>query len=169
MSPYSGVPTIAYGSNCLRPRSAELFNETLRRLLDRLMTDLIDTTRVNITDAAVSSVAAVRALPGPLAAHSDGATRELEDLQGFLFERLYRSPRVHGEMVRARGLLEELFESYRADPTLLPPRHQRRTEVVGVETAIADYVAGMTDRYVVREHQRLVAGDSIAARSATYG
>ncbi len=141
----------------------ELFNETIRRLIDRLVTDLIDTTRTRIERAGVETLADVRAHRAPLAAQSDRALADLAQLQAFLFERLYRSRRVHAQMERLRGLLRELFEAFRRRPELLPPRHHRRIERVGLEIAIADYVAGMTDRYVHREYRRVVGNETLVA------
>lgn len=145
-----------------------LFNETIRRLVDRLVTDLIDTTVGKIAEAGVGSLQQLREWPTNLAAHSDLIERELGALQGFLFESLYRSPRVEAEMQRASAVLQQLFEAYTGDPSQLPPRHQRRCAVVGTETAIADYVAGMTDRFVMREHERLFGGGEFAASPARY-
>ena len=145
-----------------------LFNETIRRLIDRLVTDLIDTTRGRIDDAGIRSLADVRACPVSLAAHSDLIERELAVLSEFLSDRLYRSPRVAAEMERARSILAELFRAYEDNPGLLPARHQERCEQVGTATAIADYVAGMTDRFVMREHERLVRGDGGPVASTRY-
>jgi dGTPase len=133
-----------------------LFNETIRRLIDRLVTDLIHTTRTRVADAGVETLADVRGHRSSLAAHSDLIDRELDVLSAYLEDRLYRSPRVAAEMDRARTVLAELFRAYDDNPGLLPPRHQQRCEQVGKSTAIADYVAGMTDRFVLREHERLV-------------
>lgn len=145
-----------------------LFNETIRRLIDRLVTDLIETTRGRVADAGIESLDDVRAWSGTLAAHSDLIERELAALSEFLSDRLYRSPRVAAEMERARGILAELFHAYDENPRLLPPRHQERCEQVGRATAIADYVAGMTDRFVMREHERLVRGGGGPIASTRY-
>jgi dGTPase len=145
-----------------------LFNETIRRLVDRLATDLIENTKTNIGDAGIVTLADVRAHPVTLAAHSDLIERELAVLGEFLFEHLYRSPRVATEMERARAILAELFRAYDDNPQLLPARHRDRCEEVGKATAIADYVAGMTDRFVVREHDRLVRRGEGAAATTRY-
>ena len=70
---------------------------------------------------------------------------------------LYRSPRVENEMQRARGVIAGLVHAYRDRPTLLPPRHQARFDRDGHILVIADYVAGMTDRYALRAWERLQA------------
>jgi dGTPase len=133
----------------------ELFNETIRRMIDYLVTDLIETTMTRVADAGIGSLADVRACRTPLAAHSDEVWSELETLADFLAVELYKSPLVHGEMESASASLRTLFEFYAADPGLLPPRHRLRAERVGTLEAIGDYVAGMTDRFVLRECARL--------------
>lgn len=149
-------------------RSRALFNETIRQLVNRLVTDLITTTGEAIGAAGVESVEDVRAQPMDLASHSERIEAELETLQAYLGENLYRGARVGGAMERAGTILRELFEAYRSDPELLPRRHRDRAERVGVLTAIADYVAGMTDRFVIREHRRLVIDGHGAAQSTRY-
>ena len=136
----------------------QLFNETIRRMVDRLVTDLIETTRSRVADANVRSLADVRSHPTRLAAHSPEVLVDLETMADFLSVQLYRSPLVQAEMEDARAKLRLLFEAYAGDLDLLPPRHRERASRVGALPAIADYVAGMTDRYALREHSRLVIG-----------
>jgi len=138
----------------------QLFNETIRRMVDRLVTDLIETTRSRVADADIHSLADVRAYPTALAAHSEDVLADLEAMADFLSAQLYRSPLVQAEMEDARAKLRALFEVYAGDLNLLPPRHRERATRVGPLPAIADYVAGMTDRYALREHARLVTGEA---------
>lgn len=139
----------------------QLFNETIRRMVDRLVTDLIETTRGRVADADIRSLADVRAYPEALAAHSEEVLADLETMADFLSAQLYRSPLVQAEMEDARAKLRALFEVYAGDLDLLPPRHRERAMRVGTLPAIADYVAGMTDRYALREHARLVTGATL--------
>lgn len=134
-----------------------VFNETIRRLLDTLVTDLVRTTEVRLRDAGIDSVEAVRRHPERLVAQSERMRAELDVLGDYLFHHLYRAPRVHGEMERATRILRQLFEAYLADPALLPRRHRERIEETGKLQVVADYVAGMTDRYVLQEHRRITA------------
>jgi dGTPase len=138
----------------------ELFNETIRRMVDRLVTDLITTTEQRVSDAAVASLADVRNHVDSLAAHSEPVLADLETMADFLSVELYRSPLVQAEMEDARAKLRALFEVFANDMTLLPPRHRERAERVGALPAVADYVAGMTDRYALSEHERLIGGRS---------
>ena len=94
----------------------------------------------------------------PLAAFTDRIRAQSAELKRFLFTQLYRHERVSAVMDRARTIVEELFAWYRADPGLLPVEHRERVEAIG-ERAIADYIAGMTDRFAVREHSRLSGVD----------
>lgn len=133
-----------------------LVNETIRRIIDELVTDLIGETRRRIDESGVMTREAVRAAP-PLAAYSDGMRRQSAQLKRFLNTRLYQHERVVAVMARARRIIEDLFAGYRANPALLPPEHRDRAEVLG-ERAIADYIAGMTDRFAVREHALMTGG-----------
>ena len=94
-----------------------------------------------------------RAAP-PLAAFSAPVQEQLQQLQQLLLHRLYRHPDVLRNTTKAQRLLTELFEAYHADPRLLPRPYQRE-DAARQPRAIADYLAGMTDRYAIREHQRL--------------
>jgi dGTPase len=90
----------------------------------------------------------------PLAAFSAPIRRDLTQLKRFLTERLYRHPQVDAVMHAARGVVSDLFEGYRRQPEALPPEHRDRTHRIG-ERAIADYIAGMTDRFAIRAHRDL--------------
>jgi dGTPase len=130
-----------------------LVHETIRRMIDELVTDLIGETGRRIADAGVRSIDEIRAAP-PLAAFTDRIRAQSAELKRFLFTQLYRHERVAAVMERAQTIVDELFAWYRADPALLPAEHRDRVDAIG-ERAIADYIAGMTDRFAVREHSRL--------------
>jgi len=133
----------------------QLFNETIRRLLDALVTDLIETSTKRIQAAAIDTVDDVRTHDERLVAHSRGVTEDLEQIAEFLMQELYRSPRVENEMRDARRIIGSLVAAYSDDPSLLPERHQARIPSLGAPTVIADYVAGMTDRFALRAHAKL--------------
>ena len=136
--------------------------ETIRRMVDYLVSDLIVQSARNIEVAEVESIDAVRDRQQPLIALSETALAEHQELKRFLRTKLYNHPKVSEVMDEARGTLKGLFEAYLRDPTLLPPEHQAvvlRADAAGGAPArarvVADYVAGMTDRFAFLEHSRV--------------
>jgi len=132
-----------------------LIHETVRRMIDTLVTDLIETSAANIRKHAPANVAEVRMGP-PLIAFSADVNEEQLELKRFLHENLYRHYRVARMSRKARQITTELFEAFAAEPRLLPPEFQLRA-AADQPRAIADYIAGMTDRYAMLEHRRLFA------------
>ena len=130
-----------------------LIHETIRRMINVQVVDLIEQTQHNLAQARVETLADVREAP-PLVAFSGEMRDELHQLQRFLHQELYCHFRVLREMSKARRVIGELFEAFMADIRLLPPKQQAHAQQ-DKPRAIADYIAGMTDRYAVREHQRL--------------
>ncbi len=130
-----------------------LVAETIRRMIAALIRDLVDETARRIAAAGVEHPDDVRRAP-PLAAFSAPVREQLEQLQRLLLRRLYRHPDVLRNTTKAQRLLTELFDAYHSDPRLLPRDYQRE-DPAAQPRAIADYLAGMTDRYAIREHQRL--------------
>ena len=133
------------------------FNESIRALLDLLVTDLVDTAGQRIVAAGIDSVEKVRQHPERLVGHSSEVIAQRETIASFLMHELYRSRRVETEMDKARRIISELVAAYRADPSLLPERHQARIASAGGSVVVGDYVAGMTDRFALAEHSRLTA------------
>lgn len=127
--------------------------ETIRRMINTLIGDLTRTSLARIRDVAPTSVDDVRHAP-PLAGFSDGIRREADESKKFLFDNLYRHYRVLRMTTKARRIVRELFVAFLGDPRLLPPDY-RRAAFNDQARAIADYIAGMTDRYAIREHNRL--------------
>jgi deoxyguanosinetriphosphate triphosphohydrolase, putative len=132
-------------------------SETIRRMINTLIVDLTATTAARIADARPRDVDDVRQSP-PLAAFSDEVRREADALKRFLFENLYRHYKVVRMTMKARRIVRELFTAFLSDPRLLPPDY-RREDATAQARAIADYIAGMTDRYAVLEHKRLFRMD----------
>ena len=137
--------------------------ETIRRMVDYLVSDLIVQSEKNIEEAGVNSIEAVRAHSRPLISLSDGVLEEHQELKRFLRAKLYNHPKVREVMDEAGSTLTELFDSYMDDPSRLPPEHQSlvaRAESDGGKPArarvVADYVAGMTDRFAYQERDRLM-------------
>ena len=136
-----------------------LIHETIRRMINAMALDLIETTRAAIDEADVANLEDVRRAPR-LATHSDAFVVRMRALKRFLHENLYRHYRVVRMTGKARRIICELFDAFLADRRLLPPQYQRRAET-DAPRAIADYIAGMTDRYAIKEHRRLFAVDEI--------
>ncbi len=139
------------------PRLAgrRLIHETVRRMIDTLVTDLVQSSAANIRKAAPASLNEVR-LASALIGFSPRIRDESRELKHFLNDNLYRNYRVARMSAKARRVVAELFNAFIADPRLLPPEFQERAED-NVARAIADYIAGMTDRYAILEHRRLFA------------
>jgi len=129
--------------------------QTVSHLIGRLIGDLVTTTRANIAGAGVNSLVDVRCQAVNLVCFSAEMTRLNRELKEFLFRRLYRHPKVERMRVKAERFLTLLFENYQENPTLLPEKHQLRAEKVGLQRAICDYIASMTDRYALDEYKRL--------------
>jgi dGTPase len=139
-----------------------LIHEVVRRMINRVVVDLIRTTQAHLEAARPASIEDVRAQPGPLIALSDGVREEHAELMHFLRERLYRHYKVLRMTAKARRVVKELFEAFLADIQLMPPEHResatRGEAAQGAAArarAVADYIAGMTDRYAILEHRRL--------------
>ncbi len=140
----------------LAPR--RLILETVRRMINELITDVTETTRENIRAAAPESLADVRNGPA-LIAFSPRIRDEAVQLKRFLRKELYYHYRVQRMANKAKRIVTELFEAFIGNADLLPDEHQERMKEIGAR-AIADYVAGMTDRYAIREHRRLFEIDA---------
>ncbi len=130
-----------------------MIHETVRRMINALVVDLTAESRRRIAAAAPASVDEVRVAP-PLVAFSAPVRAEADALKVFLRDHLYRHYQVMRMTAKARRILRELFQAFLDEPRLLPVDHRQRAERDGPR-AIADYVAGMTDRYAIKEHRRL--------------
>ena len=136
--------------------------ETIRRMVNHLVSDLIVTSGRNISAARVKHIDDVRAQVQPLITLSDEVLEEHQELKRFLRTKLYNHPKVRQVMEEASATLKLLFEAYLKDPSRLPPEHQvlvQRADAEGGTTArarvVADYVAGMTDRFAYLERSRV--------------
>jgi len=130
-----------------------LVHETTRRIINALIVDLIGTTRRRVADASPASMDDVRGA-GPLVAFSDDMREQAGQLKRFLFENLYRHYLVMRMAAKAQRIVQELFEAFLSDPRLLPPNYRPENEA-DQPRWIAHYVAGMTDRYAIKEYRRL--------------
>jgi len=139
-----------------------LVYEVVRRMINRLVTDLIDSSAARLADSGVLSIAGVRSNPTPLIGFSDTARGLNQALKQFLREHVYKHYKVRRMTSKAKRVVRELFAAFFDDPGLMPDEHLSacsRLELsqgpAGRARSVADYIAGMTDRYAILEHRRL--------------
>ena len=137
-------------------------HETIRRMVNYLVTDFIRTTQEQLQRLAPRSIDEVRQQAKPLAALSTSCHEEHLELKSFLGEHVYRHYKVLRMTSKARRVVQQLFESFFRDVSLMPSEHRDQALLAetaqgaaGRARAVADYIAGMTDRYAILEHRRL--------------
>jgi len=143
----------------VRSRYANLRDDLLRKavvhqLIDRQVTDILGTSAAILATATELSAEEVRRSAARIT-----ATRELSEqkreLEAFLYERVYRHPRLIEVRAEAQGRLKQMFERLCESPGQMPPQFQSRAEKAGIHRAVGDYLAGMTDRYCDQQYERL--------------
>jgi dGTPase len=137
-----------------------LIYEIIRRMIDKVVTDLIDNTTRKLEALAPESIEDIRAERDVIVVMSDEIYEKHTALKQFLGKQLYRHTRVREMTDKAKLMIEVLFERYMSDPSKMPPEFSARataddTDEVGKARVIADYIAGMTDRFAIKEHDRL--------------
>jgi dGTPase len=135
-----------------------MITETIRRMINTLIVDLIDATAAHLAAHAPANVDEVRRAP-PLVAHSPDVAAQALELKRFLFKNLYRHYRVMRMANKAGRIVEGLFNAFVEDKRLLPPQYQAE-DVAQQPRLIAHYIAGMTDRYAMKEYRRLFVVDT---------
>jgi dGTPase len=137
---------------------SRLAHELVRRLINIMVGDLLAETRRRAARFAPRSAEEVRRLGEPLAGFSEAMQANDRALKSFLFEHMYRHYKVNRMTSKARRILQDLFGLYMSEPELLPTEWQRQLaglEDAGAARLVADYIAGMTDRFALDEHHRL--------------
>lgn len=135
-------------------------HESIRRLVDRMVVDLVETARANIERLAPADVDAVRGLAAPLIAFSPAMVEAQGVLRGFLHDRMYRHYKVNRMARKARRVVQALFEVLLHEPDCLPTEWRERAGAAGsrrTAEVVRDYIAGMTDRFALDEHDRIFA------------
>jgi dGTPase len=135
-----------------------LIHESLRRLIDAMVVDLVEETARRLRGLQPADVDAIRAQAQPVAGFSSEVEKPLQELRGFLQARMYGHYKVRRMARRARRVVRELFDGLHDQPDCLPPDWQARAgagDDAACAEAIADYIAGMTDRFALDEHDRL--------------
>ena len=135
----------------LKDKPRRVLYETIRRMLSDQVYDVIDTTRQAVADSGVGSLEEAR-LAGPLVAFSPSMKRRSGELKQFLFGQLYRHPQVMHTTGQAQQVVRELFAAYVDQPVEMPADFAANDDL---HRSVADYIAGMTDRFAMREHERL--------------
>ena len=139
-----------------------LIHESIRRLIDCMVSDLLQESRARLAMLAPQSADDIRKAQAPVIAFSEEMERSDRVLRGFLFNRMYRHEDVNRETARARSIVTALFHDYMERPEHLA--EEWRTAATDAESAdlarlVADYIAGMTDRYAMAEYDRLIDGE----------
>jgi dGTPase len=134
-------------------------HEALRRVFGRMVEDVIAVAQNRLASAQPKSVDDIRLLGTTVIRFSKPLFQDLKAVRSFLFHRMYRAPSVMAVRAEVTQKLDDLFPLFLRDPSLLPPEWQADVQAARDETqlarVIADYVAGMTDRFAIQEHQRL--------------
>jgi dGTPase len=137
---------------------SRLIHDSIRRVVDRMATDLVAETARRLAESRVESAGDIRRLGAPVASFSETMRAHDEALKAFLFERMYRHYRVNRMASKARRVVQELFTLLLAEPQCLPTEWRLLAGGAGrpaTARVVADYIAGMTDRYALDEHYRL--------------
>ena len=128
---------------------------TIRTIIDLQIRDVVETSEQLIQAASVQSADAVRRFPQALIQYSPGRLRLNLELRKYLYQNLYYNPVVHQPNQHAVKMLKQLFEYFLAHPKQIGDSSRRRLQKTGLHRAVCDYLAGMTDRYVLLEWQRI--------------
>jgi deoxyguanosinetriphosphate triphosphohydrolase, putative len=138
-------------------REPDLHKLIIRDIIDTEVRDLVSTSAKSIADAGVQSADEARQQQAPLIRYSNDLFQANRDLRKFLYQNVYYDPRVSEVNRRACEMLRRVFQAYLADPDKLGETAAKRIETEGLHRTVCDYIAGMTDRYLMEEHARVGA------------
>jgi dGTPase len=127
----------------------------IRRLLGKMISDLIHQTDHNLQQAAVDSAEAVQRLPFNVIGSSEAVQNQTRELKDFLYQRLYRHHRVIRMQTKAERVITDLFNAYVSEPRQIPESTQARLSETSLHRVVCDYIAGMTDRFALQEYAKL--------------
>jgi dGTPase len=138
------------------PRKLQ-FNEALKRMIDRMVTDLIENTACRVREAGVKTPAEVRACPQRLVAFSEEVEAERAETKAFLYKHLYYSPQLLPEKDLAERVIGSLFQFWMEHPEALPYGYREKVkgEDESLPRIVCDYIAGMTDHYILEQYKKL--------------
>jgi len=141
-----------------RGRAKLKFNEALKRVLDRLASDLIETTRRRVRERGIARVDDVRQTPQRLVGFSAEVAQLNAEFKKFLYTRLYDNPAIVEDRERSVAALESLFRYYCDHPQALPKYYAEQAQREPCHRVVCDYIAGMTDHFLLRQHRELLGG-----------
>jgi len=144
-------------------RQKLIFNEGVKHVLDFLATDLIQTTGQQVEAARAGSVDDIRNAPRRLVGFSTAGAAQSGSLKKFLTARLYNHPAIVADRERSVRALEELFAYYLEHPQAMPPYYAEQTEREAPQRVVCDYIAGMTDNFLLRQHRELLGSAAAPA------
>ncbi|NNF95782.1 MAG: deoxyguanosinetriphosphate triphosphohydrolase, partial [Halobacteria archaeon] len=144
-----------------------LIHEIIRRMINQQVIDLVETSQTHLNTLSPQSIDDIRAQRDPLIRFSSNMLTANQSLKRFLRENLYNHYRVHRMTSKAQRTLSALFDAFMHEPRLLKPEHQAKIKQLEAEDGdsgrarvVADYIAGMTDRYAITEHRRIFEPDA---------
>jgi dGTPase len=158
-APLAGAHARAVSARYGELELSRFIGELIRTLMSALTDNVLTETQARLKEAAPLSVVEIRNAPRAMAAFSPDMAREVQALKHFLFERMYRHPRVMGPMAKAQKVVIELFEALVAEPGLMPPDWAAQCGASGdsaTRRVVRDYIAGMTDNYALAEYARIL-------------
>jgi dGTPase len=142
------------------------FNDALKGVLDQLVTDLIETTSARVREAGVNTVDDVRKAGKRLAGFSPALAERNAELKRFLFSNIYERPIITEDRDRSVRCLAELFEYFMASPKSMPAPYEEMARVEPRHVVVCDYIAGMTDQFLLRQHHQVFgAGTAASAKN----
>ena len=139
------------------------FNEALKQVLDQLVTNLIETTNQRVRESGIATVDDVRRLPKRIAGFSETFAARNAELKRFLFANIYERPEITEDRDRSVRCLEELFRYYLASPGSMPEPHEELARADPRHVVVCDYIAGMTDQFLLRQHRQHFGSGADAA------
>src|SRR6202162_5374658 len=143
------------------------FNETLKRVFNRLAGDLIRNTQSRLKQAGIETLAEAREHKERLAAFSPGVEAERKQIKDFLYENLYYSPSLAGEKDDAERIVRDLFAFWMEHPSALPHYYQEKAGQESLPRVVCDYIAGMTDHFIIEQYEKHCGGEEPSTQRNT--
>jgi len=130
-------------------------HKLIRELIGMEVSNLVTATDTRLKESGAKSALDIQKLSYNVIGFSEEMSRRNRELKDFLYSKMYRHYRVVRMQVKAEQIIEEIFNAYRDEPSILPEQFQAFIDQRGLERTICDYIAGMTDRYAIEEHQKI--------------